>query len=180
MILFFRRRIPPLDRLLLVESCSRELAERLLPSLYRHSPYIDLVTCYRGEPAGFRAESGTVFRTQDYPDAAARSRFAAELAQNRYGAIGIVCSNEPILLKWKWMLAWRVPAKLLIANENGDYFLADYAHLPLMAALARSRFGLAGGDTAATLSRALLFPFAVAFLLLYAAAVQVRRKFQTL
>lgn len=176
MILLFRQRIPRLDRILLVESSNRGLAERLLPQLYSHSPGIDLFTCYRGEPATFRSAQGSVYRSYDYRDDASRKKLYSELAGNRYGAIGVVCSGEPILLKWKWMLAYQVPAKLFIVNENADYFFVDYKHLHLVATLVRSRTGLTGANAAATLGRLLLFPFTLAYLLLYAAVAHARRK----
>jgi hypothetical protein len=45
---FFTRSVPPLSRVLLVESGSRELFEKLLPVMYQNHPEMicDLVTCY--------------------------------------------------------------------------------------------------------------------------------------
>ena len=47
----------------------------------------------------------------DYNGRAARKRLYAELAANRYNVVGIICSAEPIMLKWKWSLAARLPAR---------------------------------------------------------------------
>ena len=34
-----------------------------------------------------------------------------------------------MLLKWKWAIALRLPAKVFLINENGDYFWFDRGHL---------------------------------------------------
>ena len=78
---FFRRRIPPLNRVLLVESGSRHLAEYLLPILRRDwdpGLIVDLVTCYSGLPAGFPPEART-FPIQRYRGRAGRSQLYGEL-----------------------------------------------------------------------------------------------------
>ena len=46
-----------------------------------------------------------------------------------FAALGILCSGEPIMTKWKWWLAAKVPAKIFIINENADYFWLDRARL---------------------------------------------------
>jgi hypothetical protein len=168
-----------LDYILLVESSNREISERLLPQLYSHSSKIDLFTCYRGEPKGFRPKSGEVWRTTDYSDPAAREVVFSEMAQRGYGAVGIICSGEPIMAKWKWMLAYRIPAKLFIINENCDYFFVDYSHIDTLLALVRMRLGLTGANAASTLGRLLIFPFSLLFLVLYAAWVHLQRKLRT-
>src|SRR5712692_3298465 len=121
---FLSKSIPPFSRVLLVESGSRELLEDLLNGLYDVHPEMtaDLVTCYAGLPKHFQASRGRVFRVGDYPDSRARKRFFAGLSASRYTVIGIICSSEPIMTKWKWVLAARLPAKLFLLNENGDYF----------------------------------------------------------
>lgn len=176
MILFHRQRIPPLDRILFVESCGRGLSEPVLTQLYTHSRSIDLFTCYGGEPTTYRPSDGNVFRSQDYRDPASRRALYQEFKGQRYGAIGIVCSDEDILFKWKWMLAYQVPAKLFIVNENGDYFFVDYANAHHLWTLAASRIGLRGANTAATVARVFFFPITAAGLILYAGAVHARRR----
>ena len=44
----------------------------------------------------------------------------------------MICSGEPVMMKWKWALALRIPAKDFIINENGDYFWLDRGHLDLI------------------------------------------------
>src|SRR3712207_2056888 len=124
MLRFIRQRIPPFRRVLLVESGSRDLIESLLPGLYDLYPSgrFDLVTCYAGVPKAFRADRGDVFRVGDYVGRPGRKRLYRELRPRAYDVIGIICSGEPLMTKWKWALVWHVPAKVFILNENGDYF----------------------------------------------------------
>ena len=174
---FFRRRIPEAERVLLVESGSRSITERLLPLLRRnHGPgfTVDLVTCFPGLPTGLPPESA-VYRVSDYAGRAGRRRLYRELRARHYSLLGIVCSAEPFLNKWKWALVAEVPSKVFVINENADYFWLDYAHGRTIARLALLRAGLSGAAGLRTLARLALFPFTLAGLLLYAAAVHTRR-----
>lgn len=175
---FISRRIPPFDRTLLVESGSRYLLEDLLPGVYESHPQaqVDLVTCYAGLPKTFRPERGQVWRVTDYADPAARGRLYQELAARRHTVFGMICSGEPIMTKWKWMLAARTPAKVFVLNENGDYFWADRSEWRTMRHFALFRAGLAGAGAVRTLARLAMFPFTLAYLLIYAATVHLRRK----
>ena len=131
---FFTRSVPPFSRILLIESGSRDLFEELLSGLYGHHPQMqaDLVTCYAGVPKNFRTELGNVYRVNEYPDGRSRQRLYKQLAANRYVIVGIICSAEPIMTKWKWMLAARLSGKVFVLNENGDYFWLDRGHLGAM------------------------------------------------
>ncbi len=174
-----RRRIPA-GRILFVESGSREITERLLPALYRnHGAPIDLVTCYPGAPAGL-PPGAAVFRTGDYRGRSRRMRLYRELRARRYGLLGILCSGEPIMTWWKWALVLQVPAKVFIVNENADYFWLDYANRGALVHFAFVRAGLTGIGGLRTLARLLAFPFAVAWLLAYAAWVHSRRALRLL
>lgn len=179
---FLSKAVPPFTRILLVESGSRQLLEDLLDGLYEVHPEMtaDLVTCYAGVPGKFRTDRGAVYRVTGYPDAASRQRFYAELAANRYNVLGIVCSGEPIMTKWKWMLAARIPAKVFVLNENGDYFWLDRGHWSNIRHFVLFRAGLSGAGAVRTIGRLLLFPFALLYLMLFAATVHLRRKLRTL
>ena len=174
---FLRRRIPPFERVLLVESGSRALSENLLRHLRQHYPNMqpDLVTCYAGMPENFPA-SGRVYRVADYTGARGRGKLYSELAANGYHIAIVICSGEPIMTKWKCMLAARVPAKLLVLNENGDYFWFDRSNLHIIRELVLIRTGLYGADATRTLLRLAAFPFAFLYLLAYAGTVHLRRK----
>lgn len=175
---FLSKAVPPFRRVLLVESGRRELMEDLLNGLYKVHPEMtaDLVTCYAGLPRHFREDRGSVFRVTDYPDPASRKRLFATLQKNRYNITGIICSAEPIMTKWKWMLAARVPGKVFILNENGDYFWLDRGHWPTIRHFILFRAGLSGAGAVRTLARLLVFPFALLYLIFFAAAVHLRRQ----
>lgn len=181
MRLFFRQRIPDFRRVLLVESGSRAIVDGLIPGLnelYGDKLQLDLVTCYSGEPAGLRSTART-YRVWNYPDQASRNNLLKELGSNNYEIVGILCTGEPIMTKWKWWLAWKLPAKVFILNENGDYFWFDYTNLRTILHFILYRGGLAGGDAVTTITRLLMFPFMVGYLMLYAGAVHLRRKVRT-
>jgi hypothetical protein len=179
---FFTKSIPPFSRVLLIESGSRGLIENLLPVLYRNYPEMkcDLVTCYAGEPKNFRADQGAVYRVADYRAGEARQRFYKELKANSYAVLGVVCSAEAIMTKWKWALAAQLPGKVFVLNENGDIFWLDHGHLAQIRYFILFRAGLTGSGAVRTLARVVLFPFTLLYLILYAAAVHFRRSLRTL
>lgn len=169
---FFRRYTPHLRRALLVESGSRFVLEKFMAS--RDSNFKpDLVTCYAGAPRGF---GGDIFRVQDYTTPEARSALIRELRENRYDVVGILCTDEPIMTKWKWLLGLRIPAKLFIINENADWFWIDYGHVNLMWHFVSFRAGMSGAGAVTTPLRLLLFPFTLLYLALFAAQVHLRKK----
>ena len=169
---FFRRYTPHLRRALLVESGSRFVLEKFLAS--RDTPIKpDLVTCYAGTPKNFQ---GDIFRVQDYTAPEARAALIRELRNNHYDVIGILCTDESIMTKWKWLLAARVPAKLFIINENADWFWVDYSHVDLMWHFFSFRAGMSGAGAVTTPLRLLLFPFTLLYLILFAARAHFRRK----
>lgn len=177
---FFSKRGPTLDRMVLVESGPREIFEKLIPLLYPHCPQIDLITCFGGAPPAFDHGRGEVFQVGDYQGKEGRTRLYAELRSRGYAAIGIICADLPIMTKWKWALAWNVPAKLFVVNENGDFFWADYTNWRIMVHFVLFRAGLTGADAVPTLTRLALLPFTLVFLLLYAGAVHGRRRLRLL
>jgi hypothetical protein len=174
---FFSRRIPHADSILLIESGSRSLLEAVGPGLrqtWGEDVAIDLVTCYARLPDGF-PENTRVYRTTDYRGREGRGRLYRELAKNRYGLVGMICSGEPILMKWKWAIALRLRAKVFLINENGDYFWFDRGHLDLLRQIVLLRSGLADAGAVRTLARLVSFPFTLTYLLLYASTVHARR-----
>ena len=171
-------RLPKVTAILLVESGTRGLVEGLIPGLrqtWGDQIPIDLVTCYATLPKGFEAHNTRVYRVGDYHGRAARGRLYRELAGNRYALVGIVCSGEIVMAKWKWVLALRLPAKLFIINENGDYFWFDRTHAGTIRRFVLFRSGLAGSGAVRTLVRLISFPFTLLYLLLYATSAHARR-----
>ena len=136
---------------------------------------IDIITCFSKVPQGCSPESTRIYRVTDYRGRHARRKLYRDLARNRYSVMGIICSGEPVMAKWKWALTARLPAKVFIVNENGDYFWLDWGHLAPLRELILERAGLAGAGAVRTLARIFSFPFTLMYLLLYAATIHGRR-----
>ena len=166
----------------MIESGSRQLLEDLLPHLYEtHAPNmrLDLVTCFSGEPKAFRPGFGQVYRVTEYHGREGRKQLYRLLGANRYDICGMICSGEPIMTKWKWVLAARLPAKILVLNENGDYFFADRSTLGIIQHFVLYRAGLTGAGAVATILRLAFFPFTLTYLLVYAATAHLGRRIRT-
>jgi hypothetical protein len=174
---FFTRSTPPFTRVLLIESGSRRLFDMLVPGLfdiYGDQLELDLVTCFAGTPQGFRG--GAVYNVNDYRGRAEQKRLYRELSARNYLIAGIICSGEPILTKWKWVLAGGLKSKVFVLNENCDYFWIDYGHTRTMTHFMLFRMGLTGASAISTIARLIAFPFMLAYLILYAGFVHLRRK----
>jgi hypothetical protein len=170
----------PFTRVLLVESGSRRVFDVLIPQLLKKESdamELDLVTCYPGTPEGFR---GRVYRVQDYTTSAERRRLYRELAERGYTVAGILCSNEDIMTKWKWMLAARLPVKIFIINENADFMWLDLPHWRHLGRMARIRLGLTGASLSPSMLGLMLLPFSVLYLLFFAMVVHTKRRIKTL
>jgi hypothetical protein len=175
---FVTRRLPAATSILLVESGSRYILESVIAGVrgtWGDDIFIDLVTCYPGLPEGFRPENTRVYRVTDYRGSEGRRRLFRELAANHYSIMGLICSGEAIMTKWKWVLMLRIPAKVFVLNENGDYFWIDRGHWEPIRKFLLFRAGLAGAGAVRTLARLALFPLTLLYLLLYAATVHTRR-----
>ncbi len=99
--------------------------------------------------------------------------------ERNYELVGVLCTGEPIMTKWKWWLAWKLPSKVFIANENADFFWCDWSHFHVVWNFAMDRAGLTGGAAVPALARLLFLPFTVLFLLTYAGSVHLRRRVRT-
>jgi hypothetical protein len=173
----FTLRPPTGTRILLIESGSRSILEGTIAHLqsgWGEGMPMDLVTCYAGLPAGLPPNTD-VFHVADYGTPELRSKMLRELRTRDYAYAGMICAAEPIMNKWKWWLAIRVPAKFFVINENGDYFWLNRKNLKAMRGFVLVRLGLSGAGAVHTLGRLLAFPFAVLYLLLYAGTAHLRR-----
>lgn len=178
---FLSQAEPPGTRILLIESGSRSILEKIVAHLqsgWGEGMAIDLVTCYAGRPAGLD-ESTQVFHVADYQTPELREKLAAELRSRPYAYAGMICAAEPIMNKWKWWLAAKVPAKFFVINESGDYFWLNRRNAKAMRGFVMVRMGLAGAGALRTFGRLLIFPFAVLYLLLYAGSAHLGRFFRT-
>jgi hypothetical protein len=84
------------------------------------------------------------------------------------------------MIKWKWWLAAKLPAKIFIINENGDYFWLDRVHFRQLRQFVAYRLGLTGSAAVPGLVRLACFPATLAYLLLYAGTVHLRRRLRQL
>lgn len=185
---FLARAQPSFDRILLIESGPRTVTERILPFLYtvKNARHVDVLTCFDSPPDSFDFDRGVVYSVHDEEARRNRGAFIKKLASAPYTVLGLLCTGSPILEKWKWMLAFRSSARLIIVNEEARYFgleiwniktarlmlfkrlnpFADYSPEGLMQSIGSNVGGL------------LLAPFTVTYLLLYTAAVHARRWFR--
>lgn len=171
-------RLPDVDSILLVESGSRSIVEGLIPNLretWGPDIPIGLVSCFANLPRGFDPQTTRVYRVSDHRGRHARRQLYRELRRQRYSLVGIVCSGEPLMTKWKWALAFQLHAKVFVINENGDYFWLDRKHLQTIRQFVLLRSGLAGAGAVRTLAQVFLFPLTLLYLLLYATVVHSRR-----
>jgi len=169
---FLRRRIPEPSRILLVESGSRHITEIIIPRLKaQFGAPIDLVTCFPTAATG----TAKIYNVNDFRGRKRRLALVRELRANGYAIAGVVCSNERILKTWKWALAAVLPAKILILNENGDWFWLDRGHWPQIGRFIKYRAGFADAGLVRAMARVAIFPFTLSYLLLYAASARFRR-----
>jgi len=175
---FLTGRMPEVRAILLVESGARGLVQKLIPNLrstWGKDVPIDLVSCFATLPVGCSPETTRIYRVSDYRGPAGRGRLYKLLQANGYTHMGVICSGEPLMTKWKWSLVWRIPAKVFIINENADYFWLARTHSKVIRRFVLLRTGLAGAGAVRTLAGLVIFPFTLLYLLLNAAIEHTRR-----
>lgn len=175
---FFGRRLPPFTRMLLVESGSRAVLEAAIPrfrSVYGGEVGFDLLTCLPGVPRVLDAATTRVFRVTDCRSRADRRRLLAVLRAQHYPLLGIICSDEPVMTPWKAAATVLLPAKVVVFNENADFFWLDWSHRQAIRQFVLYRAGLLEEGAARKLAQLAAFPFILAYLLLYAGWVHLRR-----
>jgi hypothetical protein len=176
------KRFPERSRILLVESGSRELLEKAIPTVREfwdgRTPPIDLFTCFSGVPEG-SGDDGQIYRVADYPGPE-RKRLLRELKNRGYAVMGIVCSEEPILAKWKWLIALGVPAKVLVINESGDCFWCDRNNWSAIRQFVASRSGITGATVLRSALQTAALPVTFLWLVFFAAGMHTVRAFHRL
>lgn len=174
---FFNVHIPPVSRLLLIESCSPDLTSRLVTRIKSAFPDADIeLFTYlplEADPQGNRSLS----RISTYEARTFLQRLSLlwKLRRARYDVVGVVCSGEPYLRWWKLCLIAFLPAKVFVANENADIFWLDRAHLNYLRLLVLQRAGVPAGGAIQSLWTLLALPFCSIYLVLYATFVHLRR-----
>jgi len=171
---FFRRKFPDADDVLVIESGSPEVARRALGGIRDIFPRarVHLLTCWPDPPDGFLTD---VFRTADYPSGWEKVRLLLSFARRRWRVLAILCTGEPILWRWKMLALGLLPAKVLIVNENADFFWLDWDNRKTLRHFLAIRWGVNRDEILATLFRALVFPMALLILLATAGYLYARR-----
>ena len=178
---FFSRATPSLSRLLLIESGPRSVAEKVIPRLresFGENVPVDLLTCRASEPKGLVGDnpnSERVWRVGNYDSVDSRWDLLCHICYKRYPVVGVLCAKSPIMFWWKLVALLTFPSKFIIVNENADYFSLDYAHLPNLRCLLFHRTDLQPTLAVHAIVRILTVPFALGYLLGYAAWVHLRR-----
>jgi hypothetical protein len=177
LLFLLSRWTPKLDRVLVIESGARPAAERFLTRLYIEEPahLVDLLTCYGSAPAAFDPARGQIFYTHRAQSGGARAELFRGFRAADYSAVCMLCTGDDIMTKWKWAAAVRVPAKVMIVNENADTFWLDRGHIRELKGMARDRVGSAWLMPLRIAYQILAFPFTVSVLLTFAAVVHGRR-----
>ena len=176
------RTFPERSRILLVESGSRELLEKAIPTIRTfwdaRTPPIDIFTCFGGVPEGI-GDDGHIYRVADYPGPE-RKKLLRELKGRGYAVMGIVCSEEAILARWKFLITLSVPAKVLIINESGDCFWFDRNNWTAIRQFVASRSGITGATVLRSILQIAVLPLTFSWLVLFAAGAHTWRAFNRL
>lgn len=178
---FFTRRPPPLIRMLLVESGSRQILEAGIPrfrAIFGDRIPMDLLTCLPGLPQVLDPSSTRVFQVTHCRSGADRRRLLGKLRAGRYTVVGIICSDEPVMTPWKLAAAALLPAKVVIFNENSDFFWFDWRNRKAIRHFLLFRAGMLEEGAVRKLAHLATFPFILAFLLLYAGYMHLARAFR--
>jgi hypothetical protein len=172
----FKKSRPPFGRVLLIESGSRQAADRFLQYLYQfeNCAQVDVLTCFSTPPEAFQSQRGRMFLVTDPAIAEHRRQFVRTIASAPYDVVAVLRTGSGILRKWKWLIALLTRAKVLVVREGADFIFLDYGYLetikinlPRFRREQVARLRLAG--------ETLLMPFTILFLLLYAGQVHLRR-----
>lgn len=178
---FWRRRPPPFTKMLVVESGSRQVLEESIPrfrAVFGDGFSIDLLTCLPGLPQGLDPATTRMFHVTDCATRSDRWRLLRQLRSARYPVLGIICSDEPVMTPWKAAAALLLPSKVVIFNENSDFFWLDWRHRKTIRQFLFYRAGLLEDDAVPKLAHIVAFPFILTYLLLYAAYVHAARAFR--
>ena len=192
---FLSGRAPDANRVLLIESGPRELAECVLPKLraaFGADTAIDLLTCLPTDPAQLNPDQGAgegaresagqsvpesikVWRVSKYADDASRWGLLREIRGRRHGVAVILCAGDGIMGPWRTAALVLLPAKFLLVNENADYVWIDRAHGDHLIRFWLQRAGLLDESAANTIVQYLALPLTFTYLCLYAAGVHFVR-----
>jgi hypothetical protein len=168
---FLTRSVPPVTRILLIESGPRELGRKAMGRLRTVFPgaRIDVLCCVASSPEGVERS----WRVQEH--AGGRWGLLRELRRERHPVAAVLMGDDPIMGPWRWATLAALPAKFLIVNENADFFWLDRGHLGPLTQFLQHRSGLGDASVPRTFWRIVTFPFVLVYLLVYAGYVHGMR-----
>ena len=176
---FFRQKIPVVHNVLFIESGSREVAHQAWEGVQRIFPgaRYHLLTCLPDPPS---VRFDTVFRASKYPSWWSKLCLLFSIRRKGWQVMVILCTGERILWRWKIVALALVPAKVLVVNENADFFWLHWGNWRTLRQLLAVRWGvnlleMNLGGLCSTAFRALVFPFTLLFLLFIAASLYTHR-----
>jgi hypothetical protein len=171
---FFRRRVPVADDVLFLESGSPEVARRVLERIRKLLPdaRYHLCTCQTDVPPAVFA---SVFRASDYPAAWQKLSLLYSFRRRGWKILVILCTGEPILWRWKMLALVLLPAKVLVVNENADFFWLEWENRRTLRRLLENRWGVNRIRISRNFFRALVFPLTLLVLLATAGFLCLRR-----
>ena len=165
---FLRSRIPEPTIVLLVESGSRCVMEKAYARMRLIFPqaHFELCTCFPGvpSPSGFER----VYRVAEAPDGASKWKMLLAMRRSRPQVAALLFTGEPVMVRWKLVLMLLLPSKLLVVNENGDFFWLDWSNRAVLGRFLRSRLDVEGAELLRAICRLLVLPFLFTFLAAYA------------
>jgi len=169
-----KRKIPEASDILLMESGSPEVARRALESIRRTFPdaRYHLCTC---QPVSVSEGFSSVLRVSDYSTPRRKLGLLFSLRRKPWQILAILCTGEPIMWYWKMLAVFLLPLKVLVVNENADYFWLDIGHRQNLRRFLSDRWGVNLEALLLTSLRALLFPLTILYLILNASFLYLRR-----
>ena len=171
---FFRRKIPVAGDILFMESGSPEVARRALEGIRKIFPRAryHLCTC---QPVPSTTMFSSVFQVTDYPTGWEKLGLLFSFWRKGWEVLVILCTGEPLLWRWKILALAILPAKVIIVNENADFFWLDWGNRATLRRLMGIRWGVNLDEILFTMLRAVAFPFTLLLLLATAGFLYLRR-----
>ena len=90
------------------------------------------------------------------------------MRRSRPPVAALLFTTDPILFRWKLLLMLLLPSKLLVVNENADFFWLDWSNRGVIRRFLGARLDVEGAELLRAAFRLLLLPFAFTFLACYA------------
>lgn len=165
-------------RILLIESAPREAAEQALLNMYRkpETQLVDVLSCYSEPPKGFDAHRGSAYFVHSNEAVSNRWGFIRSLSAAPYDTIAMVSAGSSVMRNWKWAIALRSSARLLLIDEFGESMPLSIREGGSFWRILVYRSNLASAATLFLAAVRLgMLPLIMAYLVAYGAVAHVRR-----